>query len=85
MEVHFAPELQAKIDRLVIETGCAPDKLVEDAMAAYVDELVETREMLNSRYYDLKSGRVKPISRDEVIAYFREKSDIARRTPPTSS
>ena len=54
-------------------------------MAVYVDELVETQEMLNSRYDDLKSCRVKPISRDEVIAYFREKSDIARRTPPTSS
>jgi predicted transcriptional regulator len=83
MEVHFAPELQAKIDRLVIETGRAPDKMVEDAMAGYVAELEETREMLNSRYDDLKSGRVKPISRDEVIARFREKS-AARRTPPIS-
>ena len=84
MEVHFAPELQAKIDQLVIETGCAPDKLVEDAMAGYVAELVDTRKMLDSRYDDLKSGRVKPISRDEVIAHFREKSAAARRTPPTS-
>jgi hypothetical protein len=33
MEVHFAPDLQARIDQLVIETGYAPDKLVEDAMA----------------------------------------------------
>jgi predicted transcriptional regulator len=84
MEVHFAPELQAKIDQLAIETGRAPDKLVEDAMAGYIAELVETREMLNSRYDDLKSGRVKPISRDEVIAHFREKSAAARRTPPNS-
>jgi predicted transcriptional regulator len=84
MEVHFTPELQAKIDQLVIETGRAPDKLLEDAMAAYVDELVETREMLNSRYDDLKSGRVKPISRDEIIAHFREKSAAARRPPPGS-
>jgi predicted transcriptional regulator len=84
MEVHLAPELQAKIDQLVIETGRAPDKLVEDAMAGYVAELVETREMLNSRYDDLKSGKVKPISRDEVIAHFREKSAAARRTPPIS-
>ena len=79
MEVHFAPELQARIDQLVIETGRAPDKLVEDAMAGYVAELAQTREMLNSRYDDLKSGRVKPISRDEVITHFREKSDAARR------
>jgi len=82
MEVHFAPELQAEIDQLVIETGRAPDKLVEDAMAGYVAELIETREMLNGRYDDLKSGKVKPISRDEVFAHFREKSAAARRTPP---
>jgi hypothetical protein len=84
MEVHFAPELQAEIDQLVIETGRAPDKLIEDAVAGYVAELVETREILNSRYDDLKSGKVTPISRDEVIAHFREKSAAARRTPPAS-
>jgi hypothetical protein len=33
MEVHFAPDLQAKIDRLVRETGRTPDKLLEHAMA----------------------------------------------------
>ena len=82
MEVHFAPELQAKIDQLVAESGCSADKLLEDAMAIYVAELAETREMLNSRYDDLKGGRVKPISRDEVLAHFREKSAAARRTRP---
>ena len=84
MEVNFAPDLQAKIDQLVIETGYAPDKLVEDAMAGYVAELAETREMLNSRYDDLKSGRVKPIAGDEIEAYFREKSAAARRSPSGS-
>jgi hypothetical protein len=84
MEVHFAPDLQAKIDRLVVETGYAPDKLVADAMAGYVAELGETREMLDSRYDDLKSGRVKPIPGDEIEAYFREKSAAARRSPSGS-
>ena len=84
MEVHFPPDLQAKIDQLVLETGRAPDKLLEDAMAGYVAELVQTREMLNSRYDDLKSGRVKPIPGDEVEAYFREKSATARRPRPNS-
>ena len=82
MEVHFAPDLQARIDQLVIETGRPPDKLLEDAVAGYVSELSETREMLNSRYDDLKSGRVKPIPGDEVEAYFREKSAAARRSQP---
>jgi hypothetical protein len=79
MEVNFAPELQAKIDQLVIETGRPADKLLEDAMAIYVAELAQTRETLSSRYDDLKSGRVKPIPGDEVEARFREKSAAARR------
>ena len=79
MEVNFAPDLQARIDQLVTETGRAPEKLVEDAMAGYVAELVQTREMLDGRYDDLKSGRVKPIAGDEVIARLRAKS-AARRS-----
>jgi hypothetical protein len=83
MDVHLNnPDLRAKLDRWVTETGRGPDELVEDAMAGYFDELAQTREMLDSRYDDLKSGRVKPISRDEIVAYFREKSAAARRTPP---
>jgi len=84
MEVHFTPDLQAKIDQLVIETGRPQDKLLEDAMAGYVAELLETREMLDSRYDGLKSGRVKPIPGDEVVAYFREKTAAARRSQPGS-
>jgi hypothetical protein len=84
MEVHFAPDVQAKLDRLVSETGRAPDKLLDDAMAGYDVELAETRQMLNSRYDDLKSGRVKPIPGGEVAAHFRDKSAAARRPPPGS-
>jgi hypothetical protein len=57
-----------------METGRGPDELVEDAMMGYFEELARTRETLNSRYDDLKSGRVKAISRDELVAHFREKS-----------
>jgi len=81
MEVHFPPDLQAKIDQLVIETGRAPDKLLEDAMAGYVAELVQTREMLDSRYDDLKSGRVKPIDGEEAFARLKAKSEARRNRP----
>jgi hypothetical protein len=77
------PEIQAKIDRWVAETGRGPDELIEDAVAGYFEELTQTREMLNSRYDDLKSGRVKPVSSDEVVAHFREKS-AARRSSTSS-
>jgi hypothetical protein len=75
MEVHFAPELQAKIDQLVIETGRPADKLLEDAMAIYLAELAETREMLDGRYDDLKSGRVKPIDGEAFFEGLRQKEE----------
>ena len=75
MEVHFAPELQAKIDKLVVETGCTPGKLIEDAVAGYVAELAQTREMLDSRYDDLKTGRVKPIDGEAFFDDLRKRED----------
>lgn len=80
MEVHFTPETERKLKDLAAQSGRGTDDLVEDAMAGYVDELLHAQEMLNNRYDDLKSGRVKPIPGDEVEAYFREKSAAARRS-----
>ena len=62
---HFNPDLQAKLDKLATETGRPTAELVEDAVAGYFDELVQTREMLDSRYDDLRSGRVKPIDGED--------------------
>jgi hypothetical protein len=84
MEVHLTPETEKKLKDLSTQSGRRTDDLVEDAMAGYFDEVLHVREVLNSRYDDLKSGKVKPISRDEVVAHFREKSDAARRTPSGS-
>ena len=53
-------------------------------MAGYVDELFQVQEMLNRRYDDLKSDRVKPIPGDEVETCFREKSAAARSSRPGS-
>ena len=77
MEVHFNPETEKKLKERA--DGRRTDDLVEDAMAGYFDEVLQAREMLDSRYDDLKSGKVKPISRDEVIAHFREKSASRRQ------
>lgn len=80
MEVHFTPETEKKLKDLSAQSGRGTDDLVEDAMAGYVDELLQAQEMLNSRYDDLKSGRVKSIPGDDVEAYFREKSAAARHS-----
>jgi hypothetical protein len=84
MEVHFTPETEKKLQDFSAQSGRGTDDLVEDATAGYVDELLQAWQMLNSRYDDLKSGRVKPIPGDEVEAYFREKSAAARQSQPGS-
>jgi predicted transcriptional regulator len=74
MEVHFKPEVQAKLDQMVRESGRPSDELVEDAVIGYFDELAYAREMLDRRFDDLESGRVKLIGGDEVKARLRAKS-----------
>ena len=78
MELQFEPDLQAKLDDLARASGRAAIELVRDAVAGYVDEVAGTREMLNSRYDDIKSGRVKLIPGDEVFARLRAKSEARR-------
>jgi len=80
MEVHFTPEVEKKLNDLAAQSGQEPHEVLQDALAGYFDEVAQIREMLNSCYDDLKSGRVKPIPGDEVEAYFREKSAAARRS-----
>ena len=85
MEVHFTPETEKKLKELAAQSGRGtPDELVQDVVEGYFDELAHTREMVNKRYDDLKSGKVKPIPGDEVEAYFHEKSAAARRSRPGS-
>ena len=74
MEVHFSPDVQAKLDRLAMDTGRAADERLQDALVGYFDELAELRQTLDSRYDDLKSGRVKPISGDDMKARLRARS-----------
>ena len=47
-------------------------------MAGYLDELAQVHSMLDSRYDDLKSGRVKPIDGEEAFAWLKEKTEAQR-------
>ena len=78
MEVQLKPEMQAKLDEMARESGCRSEDLVEDAINGYFDELAYTREMLDRRYDDLESGKVKLISGEEVMARLRAKSEARR-------
>ena len=77
MEVHFTPELEKKLNDLATLSGRTADELVQDAVAGWFDELADTRNMLDRRYDDIESGKVKLIPGDQIEAYFREKSEKA--------
>ncbi len=79
MEVHLNnPELKAKIDQWMTETGRPADELVEDAMAGYFDELARVRGMLDGRYDEIKSGKVKLIDGEDALARLKEKTQAQR-------
>ncbi|SPE41291.1 hypothetical protein SBA3_420009 [Candidatus Sulfopaludibacter sp. SbA3] len=75
MEVHFRTDLQAKLDQLALEMGRPPAELIEDALAGYLEEILQTRQMLDSRYDDLKSGRVKPIDGEAFFENLRQREE----------
>ena len=78
MEVHFTPEIQAKLEQMARDTGGRSDELVEDVVTEFFQEMVFTRETLDGRYDDLESGRVKAIPGEEVFARLRAKSSARR-------
>jgi hypothetical protein len=61
MEIRFRPETELRLLELASKPGCPIDDLIEGALAGYLEEVVEVRSMLDSRYDEIKSGRVKPI------------------------
>jgi predicted transcriptional regulator len=75
MEVHFTSETEKRLKDLAAQSERGTDELVEDAMAEYVGELAQTREMVNSRYDDVKSGRVKPLDGEEFFESRRRRED----------
>src|SRR5438477_1591118 len=85
MEVHLRPETESRIQELAAKTGRAPADLVEDAMTGYLQELAEAREMIDTRYDDLKSGRLKSINGEEAFAALRRKSEARRPRASSSS
>jgi len=93
MEIHFALETEKKLKDLAAQSGRkTADELVQDVIEGYFEELAQTRTLLNSRYDDLKSGRVKPIPGDhfrvvETLTLGLEELDVLwlRKDPPVDA
>lgn len=75
MEVRLKPETESRLQELAAQTGRAPDELVEDAMVGYLQELANTRQMLDGRYDDIKNGRVKPIAGEAFFENLRQREE----------
>jgi predicted transcriptional regulator len=75
MEVRLKPETESRLQELAAQTGRAPDELVEDAMVGYLQELAQTRQMLDGRYDDIKGGRVKPIDGEAFFESLRQREE----------
>ena len=81
MEVHFSPELEKRLNDLAAKSGRGADDLVQDALAGYLEELTTLRTTLDSRYDDLRNGRVQPIDGEDAFARLKAKSEERRNGP----
>ena len=73
MQVRLKPDTESRLNELVAETGRSTADLIEDTMAGYLAEVVETRKVLDGRYDDVTSGRVQPIDGEQAFARLRRK------------
>ena len=78
MEVNFRPETESRLQELASKSGRPPSDLIEDAMAGYLQEVTQVREMLDGRYDDLKSGSVTSVDGEEAFTRLRKKSNQRR-------
>ena len=78
MEVHVTAETAKKLNDLAASSGRAPNEIVEDALAGYLEEVAAVRKTLDCRYDDLKSGRVAAVDGEEEFRRLREKSERRR-------
>ena len=83
MEIRLKPETESRLNELASKSGRRTDELVEDAMAAYLTEAAEVRSVLDSRYDDIKSGRVKPVDGEAFFENLRRReNELDKRRSP---
>ena len=76
--MQVSPATAKKLNDLAASSGRAPEEIVEDALAGYLEEVGAVRQTLDNRYDDLKGGRVNPIDGEDAFRRLREKSERRR-------
>lgn len=61
MEVQFTPKLEQQLLDLAAATGQSAGELVQNATVGYLGELSTIQKLIDSRYDEIKSGRVQLI------------------------
>lgn len=67
------------MNALAALSGRPADELVQDAVAGLVDELADTRHMLDHRYDEIKNGKVELIPGEEAVARLHERIEARRK------
>ena len=77
--MQLEPDIEKKLNDLAAQSGRGVTQLLQDALAGYLDEQAQTQDILDSRYDDLKSGRVKPFDGEEAFSRLKAKTEAQRR------
>ncbi len=64
MEIALAPDLEAKLNRIALETGKQPDQIVQELVASHLDHDEWFRQEVAKGLASLDSGR--SLSHEEV-------------------
>ena len=67
------PDIQTRLEQLALETGRPANELAGDAITGFVDELIRTRGMLDSRFDELKNGSVVPVDGEAFFENLRRR------------
>jgi predicted transcriptional regulator len=70
MEVHFAPELQAKLDRVAAENRRGADEYVQPLVESYLDHDAWFRQKVSASLEKLDGGD--SVSHEDVAARLQE-------------
>ena len=76
MEVQFPPDVEKKLNEIAVQSGReTAAALVQEVVEGYFEELAQTRKMLDGRYDDIKSGKVKLLDGEEFFDNLRRRED----------
>lgn len=66
MEIQLPPKDHARLADLARKTGRAESEIVREVMGTYLDGMDEVRELLDGRLEAIESGRVKPLTGEQL-------------------